>query len=87
MSDASDSHAYIYKADGQFQYVKDFEFTEEEKTTSSRCRELLAVKKTLQESPSSSQITRVVQCIGKQIQRIVIVFSCAVQGSRKFSGL
>jgi hypothetical protein len=51
VSDASDSHAYIYKADGQFQFVKDFEFTEEEKTTSSGCRELLAVKKTLQDSP------------------------------------
>jgi hypothetical protein len=51
VSDASDSHAYIYKADGQFQYVKDFEFTDEEKTTSSGCRELLAVQKTLQESP------------------------------------
>ncbi len=51
VSDASDSHAYIYKADGQFQYVKEFEFTEEEKTTSSGCRELLAVQKTLQDSP------------------------------------
>jgi hypothetical protein len=51
VSDASDSHAYIYKADGQFQYVKDFELTDEEKTTSSGCRELLAVQKTLQDSP------------------------------------
>jgi hypothetical protein len=52
VSDASDSHAYIYKADGQFQYVKEFEFSVEERLTSSGCRELLAVQKSLQADPA-----------------------------------
>jgi hypothetical protein len=51
VSDASDSHAYIYKADGQFQTVKDFKFSKDESTASSGYRELLAVHKTLVSDP------------------------------------
>ncbi len=51
VSDASDSHVYIYKADGQFQYVREFELTAGERLASSGYRELLAVKKSLQEDP------------------------------------
>ncbi len=47
VSDASATHAFIYKADGSFQLVKDFEFSIEEKSSSSCCRELLAVHKML----------------------------------------
>jgi hypothetical protein len=51
VSDDSDSHVYIYKADGQFQYVREFELTAGERLASSGYRELLAVKKSLQEDP------------------------------------
>jgi len=51
VSDASDSHAYIYRADGQFQVVKEYEFTAEEAAGSSGYRELLAVQKMLEENP------------------------------------
>jgi hypothetical protein len=51
VSDASDSHVFIYKADGQFQYVREFELTAGERLASSGYRELLAVKKSLQEDP------------------------------------
>ncbi len=47
VSDGSDTHAFIYKADGSFQLVKDFEFSIEEKSSSSGCRELLTVHKML----------------------------------------
>lgn len=48
VSDASDSFVYIYKADGQFQYVREFELSAEEKAASSGYRELLAVQKVLE---------------------------------------
>jgi len=51
VSDASDSHVYIYKADGKFQYVHEFELTAGEKLASSGYREFLAVKRSLQEDP------------------------------------
>jgi hypothetical protein len=51
VSDASDSHVYIYKADGQFQYVREFELTAGERLASSGYRELLTVKRSLQEDP------------------------------------
>ena len=53
VSDASDTHVYIYKADGQFQLVREFHFSEEESSASSGYRELLAVHKTLQSDPAS----------------------------------
>jgi hypothetical protein len=51
VSDASDSHVFIYRADGTFQFVKEFEFTETESSASSGYRELLAVQKTLESDP------------------------------------
>ncbi len=30
VSDASESHAFVYKADGSFEYVRGFEFDEEQ---------------------------------------------------------
>lgn len=51
VSDASDSHAYIYRADGGFQLVKEYEFSKDESTASSGYRELLAVHKTLESDP------------------------------------
>ena len=48
MSDASDSQVYIYKAERQFQYVREFELTAGERLASSGYRELLAVKRSLQ---------------------------------------
>ncbi len=45
------THAFIYKADGLFQCVKDFEFSAEEKLSSSGCRELLAVHKMVVSEP------------------------------------
>jgi hypothetical protein len=35
VSDASDTHAFIYRADGEFQLVRDFEFSKEETSVSS----------------------------------------------------
>jgi hypothetical protein len=51
VSDASDSHVFIYRADGQFQLVREFEFSDEESSASSGLRELLAVHKTLESDP------------------------------------
>ena len=51
VSDASDTHAFIYRADGEFQLVRDFEFSKEESFGSSGCRELLAVHKMLESEP------------------------------------
>jgi hypothetical protein len=51
VSDASDSQAFVFKADGHFSLVKDFEFSDSEKSASSGFRELLAVKKTLEAEP------------------------------------
>jgi hypothetical protein len=47
VSDASETHAYVYKADGSFEYVRDFEFSAAETQLSSGHRELLAIKKAL----------------------------------------
>ena len=55
VSDASESHAFVYKADGQLCYVRDFEFTTEQKTFSSGHRELLAVKMALLQDPKFFQ--------------------------------
>jgi len=44
VSDASDTNAFIYKADGTFDFVQDYEFTPEQAQSSSGHRELLAVK-------------------------------------------
>ncbi len=33
VSDASDPHAFVYKADGSFDYVRDFEFSLESPST------------------------------------------------------
>jgi Reverse transcriptase (RNA-dependent DNA polymerase) len=51
VSDASDNVAFVYRADGEFMTVKEFEFTELEKSTSSGMREVLAVQKMLKEQP------------------------------------
>ena len=48
VSDASDTNAFIYKADGSFEFVQDFEFTPEQAQFSSGHRELLAVKLALE---------------------------------------
>jgi hypothetical protein len=47
VSDASESHAFIYKADGSFDYVREFEFDEEQAKGGSGHRELLAIKLSL----------------------------------------
>jgi hypothetical protein len=44
VSDASETHAFVYKADGSFEYIRDFEFDSEQKKCGSGHRELLAVK-------------------------------------------
>jgi hypothetical protein len=51
VSDASDSHAFVYKADGLFQYVLDVEFSPEQASASSGLRELLAVRFALSRDP------------------------------------
>ena len=51
VSDASDSHAFVYKADGSFEYVRDFEFSELESNLGSGHREILAVKFALSSDP------------------------------------
>jgi hypothetical protein len=43
VSDASESHAFVYKADGSFEFVRDFEFHEEQAKGGSGHRELLAI--------------------------------------------
>ena len=43
VSDASESHAFVYCADGTFAYVSDFEFSATEATLSSGHRELLSI--------------------------------------------
>ena len=47
VSDASATHAFVYRADGSFDFVKDYEFSSNEKQYSSGHRELLAVQKVL----------------------------------------
>ena len=44
VSDASQTHAFVYRADGSFEYVRDFEFTAGQSSLSSGHRELLAIK-------------------------------------------
>gem|GEM_PF-3893740 len=48
VSDASECHAFVYQADGRFEYVRDFEFDSEQSTAGSGHRELLAVKLALE---------------------------------------
>ena len=45
---ASDSHVFVYKANGSFEYVAEFEFSNEQSVFSSGHLELLAVKFTLE---------------------------------------
>jgi hypothetical protein len=52
VSDASDSHVFVFKADGRFQYVREFELSDTEKKESSGYRELCAVRKALEEDPA-----------------------------------
>ncbi len=73
VSDASDSHAYIYKADGQFQFVKEFEFSAAERSASSGCRELL-YRSLYKLTQSSSENTGEGQFIGRRTPRIVMDF-------------
>ncbi len=47
VSDASDTHAFVYKADGSFEFVKDYEFEQSEQNLGSGHCELLAIKKAL----------------------------------------
>jgi hypothetical protein len=51
VSDASDTHAFIYRVDGEFQLVRKFEFSKKESSASSGCRELLTVHKMLESEP------------------------------------
>ena len=44
VSDASQSHAFVYKVDGSFEYVRGFEFDEEQAKGGSGHRELLAIR-------------------------------------------
>ncbi len=44
VSDTSDTHTFVYKADGSFDYVRDFEFSSAESQYGSGHRELLAIK-------------------------------------------
>jgi hypothetical protein len=52
VSDASDTHSFIYLADGTFSYVADFHFNQEEATASSSFRELLALHHALDRDPA-----------------------------------
>ena len=51
VSDASATHAFVYRADGSFEYVRDFEFSEEQRCGSSGHRELLAIRQALEADP------------------------------------
>jgi len=51
VSDASDTAAFVYRADGTFQCVTEFSFDEEQRTCGSGLRELLAVRLMLQNEP------------------------------------
>ena len=51
VSDASESHAFVYCADGTFAYVSDFEFSSAEANLSSGHRELLAIAFALDKHP------------------------------------
>ena len=55
VSDASDQLAFVYRADGGFLAVREFEFSQQERSASSGFRELLAVKKMLQQEPQQFQ--------------------------------
>ena len=52
VSDSSQSHAFVYSADGSFNYVKEFEFSAGQSVLSSGHRELLAVKLALKSDRS-----------------------------------
>ena len=51
VSDASESHAFVYCADGTFAYVSDFEFSAAEANLSSGHRELLSIVFALETHP------------------------------------
>ena len=51
VSDASESHAFVYCADGTFAYVSDFEFSAAEANLSSGHRELLSIVFALEKHP------------------------------------
>ncbi len=51
--------------------MSEYEFTDEEEMTSSGFRELLAVQKTLQDSPDQFADTGVVWCIGKRFEELL----------------
>jgi len=55
VSDASDSHAFIYCADGSFQYVREFEFDQSQQQASSGHRELLSIKFALENDKTTFQ--------------------------------
>jgi hypothetical protein len=54
VSDASDSHMFIYRADRQFLLVKEFEFSEEESSASLGYGNYWQLKKTLESDPEQS---------------------------------
>jgi len=55
VSDASDTHAFVYCADGSFQYVREFEFEQSQQQASSGHRELLSIKFALENDKTTFQ--------------------------------
>jgi hypothetical protein len=58
VSNASDAVAFVYRSDGTFLAVREFEFSQQERTASSGLRELLAVQKMLRQAPGEFQLFR-----------------------------
>jgi hypothetical protein len=72
LSDASNTHAFVYKADGSFDFVKDFECETREQNLGSGHRELLAIKKEQQTKSNKVQGTTDLLASGEQVAHVMV---------------
>ena len=83
VSDASESHAFVYCADGTFAYVSDFEFSAAEANLSLGHRELLAIAFALDKHPDVFRSSARAKYFGRQILKTCLIFYVTVLGSRR----
>jgi Reverse transcriptase (RNA-dependent DNA polymerase) len=83
VSDASDTHAFVYLADGTFAYVQDFPFEADAVQASSTYRELLAIHMALTENPD--QFTSSAPTLIYWQTDSEAVSKCLTHGSRQVS--
>jgi hypothetical protein len=74
VSDASQSHAFVYKVNGSFEYVRGFEFDEEQAKGGSGHRELLAIRLALSLDAEQFRKQTATKIFGRRILVIVSIF-------------